>query len=87
MRDTVFLCTMNTLQIVIDPEMLATPTEQYGMTSCSIDALVERRNPRGEQLDLNMGKIAVLRSIVTQLRIWQILDGVEIEKSSCFGRY
>ena len=57
------------------------------MTGGSIDTLVKRRNPRGQQLDLNMGKIAVLRSIVTQLRIWQILDGVEIEKSSCFGRY
>ena len=75
------------MKIIIDPEMLATPTEQYGMTSCSIDALVERRNPRGEQLDLNMGKFAVLRSIVTQLRIWQILDGVDIKKSSCFRGY
>ena len=54
------------------------------MAGGSINALVKRRNSGGQKFDLNMAKIAVLRSVVTQLRIRQILDSVDIEKSSCF---
>ncbi len=76
MWDTVFLRTMNTLQIVIDPEMLATPTEQYGMAGGSIDALVKGRNPRGQKLDLNVAQVAEFCSKIPHLFRWQIMDCV-----------
>ena len=75
---------MNNLKIIIDPEMLATPTEQYGMAGGSIDALIESRDPPCDKLDLRPRNCPVIGTKIRYLGAGQILRVYKAKEATLF---
>src|SRR5229473_4699820 len=67
--------------------MLTARTEQLHMAGRSIDALVDRRDPAGEQLDLCMRDRPVFAAEIPHRRTRQILMSDQIKEAPRFVRH